>query len=236
MSDGSDDGELGFVVAVRARLTELEAISRAVRRELELDLPPSASLLRDWEPGQWKSAPLHPNELSAIESALAAPLPAGLRELVLHEANGMIGPGHGLRPLDMKTVLGVSQRLRRRWSITGPLFPERTSGYHRAIRKAGDGALVIAELGRAMVYVLIVSGEARGSIWYDDSANSGIVAPVLVDDGGHVIDVSHLDLSRGDEVLGHFEDLARGARRARFEDWYLSWLDKLIAATRSATG
>jgi len=219
--------------SIRARLAELEAIAPAVRRDFDLDVPPTAAVLRDWEPGQWFQPPLHPNELSAIESSLAATLPEDFRAVLGGLANGMLGPGQGIRSLSMRAILSSSQRLRRRWSIETPLFPDFTRNYDRLIRRCGDGALVVSELRAATVYILVLNGPERGAIWYDDSANSGVVAPVVVDDAGHLIEVANLDLSRGDEVLRQFELMAASGGRATFSQWYASWLDKIIAAVRA---
>jgi len=228
--------ELSFVQKVEAKQAELHKLTPAVRRDLELDLPPAASLARDWELDTWRRLPMHPNELSAIESSLAASLPDDLRDLLVQLGNGMIGPGYGLKPLEMKSLLGQSQRLRRRWTIEQPLFPDFTRNYDRMIKRCGDGALVVSELRSGTVYIVILSGDERGNIWYDDSANSGVVAPVLKDGDGHLVEVSQLDLSLGEPVMAHFADLALSGNRVGFGEWYLGWLDKLIAATRVALG
>ena len=222
-----------LIDSIRAKLAELESITPALRRDQDLDVPPTAALGRDWEPGQWLEPPLHPNELSAIENSLASPLPEDFRSVVGELANGMIGPGDGVRPLVMRSILSTSQRLRRRWSIETPLFPDYTRSYDRSIKRCGDGALVVSELRSATVYVLILTGEERGSIWYDDSANSGVVAPVLTDESGHLIEVAHMDWSRGEPLLRQFELMASEGRRASFGSWYLNWLDKMIAAARA---
>jgi hypothetical protein len=221
---------------IAAKLAELEAITPAVRRDLELDLPPSAALARDWEPGSWRRLPLHPNELSAIENSLASPLPDDLRATVLELGNGMIGPGYGIKPLEMRAILGQTQRLRRRWSIAEPLFPDFTRNYERQIKRCGDGALVVAELRRGTVFIIVLNGDERGNIWYDDSANSGVVAPVIRDPDGHLVGVAQLDLSAGEAVMEHFTDLARSGTRVGFADWYCGWIDKVIAACRVALG
>ncbi|MBT8494740.1 MAG: SMI1/KNR4 family protein [Deltaproteobacteria bacterium] len=223
-----------IVDTIRAKHEELAALTPAVRRDLELDLPPAASLARDWEPGSWHRLPMHPNELSAIESSLAAPLPDDLRSTVLELGNGMIGPGYGIKPLEMKAILGSTQRLRRRWSIPEPLFPDFTRNYDRLIRRCGDGALVISELRRGTVYIVVLNGDERGNIWYDDSANSGVVAPVVCDSDGHLVEIAQLDLAGGEAVMKHFTELALGGKRVGFGDWYCGWLDKVIAATRVA--
>lgn len=219
--------------SIRERLAALEAITPAIRRDFDLEVPPTAAVLRDWEPGQWLQPPLHPNELSAIESSLAAPLPEDFRAVVSQLANGMIGPGQGIRSLVMRSILSSSQRLRRRWSIETPLFPDFTRNYDRSIKRCGDGALVVSELRAAAVYILVLTGRERGAIWYDDSANSGVVAPIVVDEAGHLIEVANLDLSRGQDVLRQFELMAATGRRASFSQWYAGWLDKVIAATRA---
>ena len=93
---------------------------------------------------------------------------------------------------------------------------------------------VVAELRHGTVYIVVLTGDERGNLWYDDSANSGVVAPVLRD-GDHLVEVSQLDLSQGEAVVKHFENLALSGNRVSFGDWYLDWLDKLLAATRART-
>ncbi|KEF02022.1 SMI1/KNR4 family protein [Streptomyces rimosus] len=156
--------------AVRARLAEL------ARRD------PRLTRTGADQHGYRLEPPLPADELHAFEALHGVELPQSYRDFLLLVADGGAGPLHGLFPLTGPTAYpgppddwaadDIRERDRRPGALAAPFrFTERwhaQPGRRFDAAEMVTGTLAVAEAGCGGFARLVVTGEQRGRIWYDD--------------------------------------------------------------------
>ncbi len=133
--------------------------------------------------------PLAEPEVSAFERQHEIILPASYRDFLVQVGDGGAGPYYGLFRLDGS---GMRPRDQEERSVSGRLatpFPHTTLWNPNATDsdpvtddeyfdpKWSTGSLIIAEFGCGAFFRLVMSGEARGQVWFDDRAGDGGLIP-----------------------------------------------------------
>lgn len=132
---------------------------------------------------------LPPAQVEEFEQKYDIRLPEEYRRFIIEIGDGGAGPFSGILPLGRYFPLEDDPRLNR---LNQP-FPHRTSWSEDALREEElelyqsdreylnqltQGALIIQDFGCAISVLLVVTGERRGSIWMDDTANAGTITPM----------------------------------------------------------
>lgn len=157
--------------------------------------------------------PLEESELSAFEERYGVTLPDDYRAYLLALGNGGAGPFYGVFPLGTDENGPVKEtilhNLRNRFAHDGPWH-----GLAKTIEAECDpsdddegtyideglmaGAMPLTTAGCHQDYWLVISGPARGQVWFDNRANGAGIRPVTNGDGS----------------------------LASFATWYLEWLNQ----------
>ncbi|MFH9423288.1 SMI1/KNR4 family protein [Streptomyces sp. NPDC017529] len=135
--------------------------------------------------------PLPAADLHAFEALHGVELPGSYRDFLLHVADGGAGPHHGLFPLTGPTAYpgppddwaadDVREDDRRPGALATPF--RFTSAWRPGPGERFDaaamvaGTLAVAETGCGGFVRLVVTGEQRGRVWYDDLAVWPHLAP-----------------------------------------------------------
>jgi hypothetical protein len=179
------------------------------------------------------NAPLIENQVIAFERQHAIRLPTEYRRFLIELGNGGAGPYYGVYPLgtfdgasgdvepwnDFVGSLAQPFEFREPWNDLRDCpdqaladtdeeeYERRLNAFERRYwhPSVTNGAFPICHRGCALRIWLVVTGGEAGTVWYDDRADYGGIAPVLRHDG----------------------------RRAKFGAWYTEWLDDALRATRS---
>jgi hypothetical protein len=129
--------------------------------------------------------PLHGAAVAAFEARHAVVLPTGYRRFLLEVGSCGAGPHYGLYPLDgggMQPADLVERELPGHLATafphTGAWNPVRIiSGDEYFADERTAGSLVICHFGCGAVYRLVVTGPARGQVWFDDRCSDGGLIP-----------------------------------------------------------
>ncbi len=136
-------------------------------------------------------------EVAAFETRHRVTLPDAYRSFVLEVGNGGAGPYYGLFPLDGDGLAGPWREERFRPGHLATPFPHTRAwnpDHHvPAPGRPGPansmtedeyfddrwttGSLVIAEFGCGAFHRLVVTGPARGEVWFDDRGSDGGLTP-----------------------------------------------------------
>ena len=129
------------------------------------------------------------SQVEVFEQMYDIRLPEEYRRFIIEIGDGGAGPFSEILPLGRYFPLEDDPRLNR---LNQP-FPHRTSWSEDALseeeielyqsdreylNQLTQGALIIQDFGCAISVLLVVTGERRGSIWMDDTANAGTITPM----------------------------------------------------------
>jgi hypothetical protein len=160
-------------------------------------------------------------ELEAFEGSIGITLPDDYRDFLLRFGNGGAGPGYGLLSLKEAIHEFGNDPLQ---SLARPFIPPRsarTKVDDRAYPE--DGLFPLAHMGCGHMWMIVVTGEARGAIWCYQA--------------GYDYDPASLELpayppgatyEQRMEANDRLTDslLADPSRRLSFWNWYIDWLDR----------
>lgn len=162
-------------------------------------------------------------QVDAFETRFFIRLPEEYRLYLLHIANGGTGPFYGLYELEYED--NNTPKLAEPFGYThqAPLnvreidqqIPPQVSDedreklMERLYDSAEKGIIFLATEGCGMYSVLVVNGEAYGTVWFYDLANDGGVFPLTSPEDG---------------------------KPMRFLEWFEIWLDKSIQALTEGKG
>jgi hypothetical protein len=129
--------------------------------------------------------PLDGASVAAFESRHNVVLPAEYRRFLLEVGSCGAGPHYGLYPLDGSGMQAVDIAERERPGHLAASFPHTAAwnpvGTISAAEYAADartaGSLVVCHFGCGAVYRLIVTGAARGQVWFDDRCSAAGLIP-----------------------------------------------------------
>ena len=134
--------------------------------------------------------PLAETDVTAFEQQHQITLPASYRGFVLRVGDGGAGPYYGLYRLDRSGTLSLEWDERPVPRQLATPFPHTTLWNPNAAgseswmtddeyfdAKWSTGSLIIAEFGCGAFFRLVVSGAARGQVWFDDRAADGGLTP-----------------------------------------------------------
>jgi hypothetical protein len=141
---------------------------------------------------RYRLGPVLPEaDVRAFEVRHGVILPAAYRSFLLHVGDGGAGPHYGLLRLEGtdRPDPDPEERLQRRflatpfphtqaWNPPGPVHAGggmTEEGYFHS--RWVSGSMIIAEYGCASFHRLVVTGPARGQVWFDDRASFGGLAP-----------------------------------------------------------
>ncbi|GAA2810932.1 SMI1/KNR4 family protein [Crossiella cryophila] len=131
--------------------------------------------------------PLSESGIQDFEHRHGIRLPANYRDFLCQVGHGGAGPHHGLFRLEDPLLPGyVVEQHNTRGFLATP-FPH-TEHYNPAVPEPlppeqdyddawVTGSLVIGEFGCGAYHRLIVSGPARGQVWFDDLGSDGGLTP-----------------------------------------------------------
>lgn len=132
---------------------------------------------------RYRSRPvLSEGEIAAFETRHGVRLPEDYRTFLARFGDGGAGPYYGLIPLD---GVGLGEYFGADRSTPGLLatrFPHTTSPWNPYDELGEDeyldqrwvaGTLIVCEFGCAAFHRLVVTGPARGQVWFDDRASDG---------------------------------------------------------------
>jgi hypothetical protein len=176
-------------------------------------------------------------EVAGFEKQFSIQLPGDFREFLIRLGNGGAGPYYGVRGLEAirDHVLSCD------WQSVSAPFPyrDRWIGPNQLMREieeedyddddrrcdlvdeywriaTSDGALTICDYGCNLRFLLIVSGEEYGNIWFDEVADLRGYSPVTLSrESPELIRHSWWFSGSGGPVVG----------RTTFSEWYRAWLD-----------
>lgn len=124
-------------------------------------------------------------EVAAFEVEHHIELPESYRSFVLDVGDGGAGPYYGLFSLDDRRLPEYEKVERRQPDQLSTDFPHTTEwnavelGEHEyGHERWSTGSLIVAEFGCGGFFRLVVSGPARGQIWFDDRASDAGLKPV----------------------------------------------------------
>lgn len=132
-------------------------------------------------------------DVAAFEAHHRITLPDAYRSFLLTVGDGGAGPDHGLYPLSGDGLreddgnerwqsghLATPFPHTQRWSPWESRDPNAVSNDEYLASfdaRWVTGSLVIAEFGSGAFHRLVVTGPARGQVWFDDRAADGGLAP-----------------------------------------------------------
>lgn len=181
--------------------------------------------------------PLSPADVASFEWRHGVRLPEDYRAFLLEVGSGGAGPYYGLYPLGGENegeapthpeLLAAPFPHRRAFACEGLDVEEdaedeaRLEAHDREVfdNKWIAGTLTLCHEGCGMFDLLIVSGQARGSVWVDDRANGGGITPVEP--------LRDVPPSLDEVPFTRVE-----AAQTPFLDWYEWWLDWSLETTKS---
>ncbi|HEY3608838.1 MAG TPA: SMI1/KNR4 family protein [Pseudonocardiaceae bacterium] len=136
------------------------------------------------------------SQVAAFEEPQGVTLPAAYREFVLAVGDGGAGPYYGLFRLDGSDMRPDDRAERMRPSFLATPFPHveawnpNASGPDSAEWMNDDeyfdpkwdaGSLIIVHFGCGAFFRLVVTGSARGQVWFDDRESDGGLMPAARD-------------------------------------------------------
>jgi hypothetical protein len=174
-------------------------------------------------------------EVIAVEQQYRIRLPEDYREFLLNIGNGGAGPDSGMGSLSgsietakLKCPDLADDVLAKPFPLVKPyVFPlDGTSDEVEAFLKDlwrpeyMQGTLPLADCGCGVDVLLIITGEARGTLWLDDRCNDSGIWPLYVVDGkiDHTIGCA----------AGHHRADTSALQPCDFNVWYDVWLDERI--------
>ncbi|MCO1656814.1 SMI1/KNR4 family protein [Pseudonocardia humida] len=129
--------------------------------------------------------PLDGAAVAAFEARHAVVLPTEYRRFLLEVGSCGAGPHYGLYPLDgsgMEPVdlaerelpghLATSFPHTEAWNPAGTMSEQEYSADGRT-----TGSLVVCHFGCGALYRLVVTGPARGQVWFDDRCSAAGLTP-----------------------------------------------------------
>ncbi|MFK7928575.1 MAG: leucine-rich repeat domain-containing protein [Myxococcota bacterium] len=173
-------------------MTDLDPIQ--IRRRLaalakrQWPVPHPDGQARSWE----FASPIPESAVLTFEQTTGCTLPPDFRWFITHVGNGGPGPGSGLLPLPTENAetKGLSD--------LGRPFPHVAAMERPPWRTLNRGVLPLCDHGCGLGDLLVVSGPARGQVWWDAVADDDGVGP-------------------------HFDD---GGTPVGFQAWWLAWLQE----------
>lgn len=145
-------------------------------------------------------APLSESQVAAFEEQYNVILPMGYRDFLLHIGSGGAGPYYGVLPLGHHK--GAMPLLSESFPHTTDWNEEQLSDDEYFSDELTRGAMRICNTGDGGYELLVVTGEAAGSIWADGRyANQGLMP------------------------LPHSRD---PLRQMDFLNWYMDWLERSL--------
>jgi hypothetical protein len=130
-------------------------------------------------------ATLSTAEIAAFETEYGIVLPAAYRTFLLEVGDGGAGPYYGLFALADERLPDYETEERRDSGHLAREFPHVSAWnavelteheYNHA--RWNEGSLIVAEFGCGAFFRLVVSGPARGEVWFDDRAADAGITPV----------------------------------------------------------
>jgi SMI1 / KNR4 family (SUKH-1) len=134
--------------------------------------------------------PLDEAAVAEFEARHGVVLPAAHRSFLTEVGDGGAGPYYGLYPLDGSGLHPVDVDERARPGHLAAAFPHTVAwnpvyyGPHPEITEddySADeqtaGSLVICHYGCGALFRLVVTGPARGQVWFDDRCSGGGLTP-----------------------------------------------------------
>jgi hypothetical protein len=129
--------------------------------------------------------PLDAASVAAFESRHAVTLPAEYRRFLLEVGSCGAGPHYGLYPLDGGGMLPVDLAEREQPGHLATAFPHTrawnpvgtTSADQYGAAGRTTGSLVVCHFGCGATYRLVVTGPARGQVWFDDRCSAAGLTP-----------------------------------------------------------
>ncbi|TVT62643.1 SMI1/KNR4 family protein [Amycolatopsis rhizosphaerae] len=135
-------------------------------------------------------APLRESAVIEFEQRHQVTLPESYRAFLVGIGDGGAGPYYGLFRLDGSDIAERDREDRwvpgllatpfphvTAWNPNGPDSLDRMSDEEYFAPEWVAGSLVIAEYGCGAFFRLILSGPARGQVWFDDRASDGGLTP-----------------------------------------------------------
>ncbi len=136
-------------------------------------------------------------EVTRFEAEHGVTLPTAYRSFLLEVGDGGAGPYYGLFPLNGDGMSDLERAERFRPGYLATPFPHtkpwNPDNYVPDADRPGPpgvmtedeyfderwttGSLVIAEIGCGAFHRLVITGEARGQVWFDDRAADSGLAP-----------------------------------------------------------
>jgi len=138
------------------------------------------------------------SEVRSFESEHGIELPAQYRSFITQIGNGGVGPNYGLFPL-AKTLEHASDKEygefsldkefphKKHWNMqcaipTQDIPPERMQEYETFENEYFknhhlNGSIAISDAGCGYIYLLVVSGDQAGTVWYDARVSDGGISP-----------------------------------------------------------
>lgn len=130
----------------------------------------------------------------AFEAAHHVTLPDAYRTFLTTVGDGGAGPHYGLFPLSGNGMRDLEKEDRelpnylatpfphtQPWNPIKPTTPNPISEDDYYDSRWTTGSLVIAEFGCGAFHRLIITGHARGQVWFDDRASDGGLTPEAAD-------------------------------------------------------
>ncbi|GAA2542072.1 SMI1/KNR4 family protein [Winogradskya consettensis] len=146
---------------IRARLAAAHAADPALER------------FHGMRNGYLLGPPLTDSQVAVFEGRHGITLPEDYRTFLLEVGNGGAGPHHGLFPLG-QFPLGHVPSVRGEGDDLSAPFPHTEEWNDRTLSEDDyfddrwvAGSMVVGEYGSGAFYRLVVTGPARGRIWFD---------------------------------------------------------------------
>jgi hypothetical protein len=166
------------------------------------------------------NACLSREELQKFEAFAGVTLPDEYRDFLLRFGSGGAGPGYGLLSLEESIGEFGNDPLQ---TISRPFIPPRSAGAKVEGRAyPEDGLLPLAHMGCGHMWMLVVTGAERGSIWsYQAGCDYDPACLELPDyPSGATVEQCLQANDRLTDAL-----LSNPSRRLGFWNWYIDWLE-----------
>jgi hypothetical protein len=167
--------------------------------------------------------------LCEFEGSLGIRLPEQFGDFLLRFGNGGAGPGYGLLSLKESIDEFGNDPLER---LVRPFIPPRSARERLEDRDyPEDGILPLAHMGCGHMWVLIVTGSDRGTIWR--YLSGGDYEPDRFELPDYPLAATLQQRLDANDLLTDAL-LSDPVRRLSFWDWYTDWLERTARTTPSS--
>lgn len=166
---------------------------------------------------------LPPEKILAFEARYEILLPDEYRRFLLTIGDGGAGPCYGILSLEeakRELFAGPSEP-----SLSRPFIPPQTMDAAKRMDYPADGILPLAEIGCGSIFILIVTGSERGSIWSFN--NDGAYRPFTAEVPRYPADSTVEERLRINDEFD--EQRLAGTQRKGFWEWNWWWIAESLS-------